>query len=272
VVVLEEQLTVQAEVTVIASGVQVLPPTDQRKLQPIYCSDDSHSGGGHTFQDSIKAVGEGKQYWHGTSYEDWGEIPQERARLLGLAQRALNQGNTRAVVFVSGDQHWGELLAKRMPGSEEFGEEQVLYEVTASGVYKPWSGENIKNGNRLRRRSCDHKGKGPFNQACVFPFKYLGTTYSDCAPREDGDSWCSTKTDLWHDHIAGYWGNCAPKEEELAQTVFSNSTKTCSQSDFYICSAQANYGYIDVNFSENTLRMGIKTPEEKEEMYHEIHY
>ena len=30
--------------------------------------------------------------------------PQERARLLGLTQRALNEGNTNAVVFVTGDQ------------------------------------------------------------------------------------------------------------------------------------------------------------------------
>ena len=29
---------------------------------------------------------------------------QERARLLGLSQRALNEGNTNAIVFVTGDQ------------------------------------------------------------------------------------------------------------------------------------------------------------------------
>ena len=32
------------------------------------------------------------------------QIPQERARLLGLSQRALNEGKTNAVVFVTGDQ------------------------------------------------------------------------------------------------------------------------------------------------------------------------
>ena len=76
-------------------------------------------------------VGEGPD-WPGTSYESWGEMPQvenhqhissqhsniqtmlvcrehpdyskERARLLGLSQRALNEGNTNAVVFVTGDQ------------------------------------------------------------------------------------------------------------------------------------------------------------------------
>ena len=81
--------------------------------------------------------------------------PQERARLLGLTQRALNEGNTNAVVFVTGDQvgeykyncfegsqqkdeiadvilpfsfvqHWAELMAKQMPESEAYGPSQVM--------------------------------------------------------------------------------------------------------------------------------------------------
>ena len=34
--------------------------------------------------------------------------------------------------------------------------------------------------NRLRRRSCDYQGSGPYNQACVFPFRYQGNTYTEC--------------------------------------------------------------------------------------------
>ena len=48
---------------------------------------------------------------------------------------------------------------------------QALYEVTGSGVYQDFN-HDILNGNRLRARSCDHQGDGPFNQACVFPFRY----------------------------------------------------------------------------------------------------
>ena len=87
---------------------------------------------------------------------------------------------------------------------------QVLYEVTGSGVYQDFN-YDIHNGNRfnclylialgfineppssqilrdwlsltkfrLRRRSCDYQGSGPFNQACVFPFRYQGNTYTEC--------------------------------------------------------------------------------------------
>ena len=70
--------------------------------------------------------------------------------------------------------------------------------------------------------------------------------------------------------------------------VFSNSSRTCSQSPFHICLAQvrpsvrrpsvnpsipqANYGYVEVNWAERRLRMGVRTPEEKEEMFHQIEY
>ena len=40
---------------------------------------------------------------HGVVWEH-PEYSKERARLLGLSQRALNEGNTNAVVFVTGDQ------------------------------------------------------------------------------------------------------------------------------------------------------------------------
>ena len=86
-----------------------------------------------TFLQSIARLGESED-WHGVKYEMWGEVPLQRERLLGLAQRSLNRGRTRLVIFVTGDQHWAELMAKRMPESERWGPAQVLYEVTASGV------------------------------------------------------------------------------------------------------------------------------------------
>merc|ERR1719209_932363 len=161
---LEEELAKEAEITVIVSGVQVLQPTDQTKIEEFYCAHDSHSGGGDSFHEAIAKVGE-DDHWLGTGTESWGEVPTERAQLLrlaqrtinsgststivflsgevpterahllGLAQRTINSGSTSTIVFLSGDQHWGELLAKKMPQSEEFGAERVLYEVTASGVY-----------------------------------------------------------------------------------------------------------------------------------------
>ena len=100
----------------------------------------------------------------------WGEVPQERERLVGLAQRSINTGKTKAVIFVSGDQHWAELMAKRMPASDQWGPSQVLYEVTASGVPQHFEAD-LWNSNRLRVRSADHNGQGPANENCVFPFR-----------------------------------------------------------------------------------------------------
>ena len=40
------------------------------------------------------------------------------------------------IIFVSGDQHWAELMAKEMPSSLAFGPAQTLYEVTASGKFQ----------------------------------------------------------------------------------------------------------------------------------------
>ena len=120
----------------------------------------------------------------------------------------------------------------------------MLYEVTGSGVYQDFN-HDILNGNRLRARSCDHQGDGPFNQACVFPFRYQvhimamlemvemvmememvememeegssrmaqGETYEECTYAGSEVSWCSTLTDHTDNHQSGYWGNCAPLDQ-----------------------------------------------------------
>ena len=51
-------------------------------------------------------------------------------------------------------------------------------------------------------------GPSPFTK-CVFPFKYGGVTYSDCAHDQDG-MWCSTKTNSSAHHVSGggHWGTC----------------------------------------------------------------
>ena len=45
------------------------------------------------------------------------------------------------------------------------------------GKYEPITENFIKfspNSNRLRGRSANHQGSGPYNQGCVFPFVYKG--------------------------------------------------------------------------------------------------
>ena len=268
---LDGQLEQKSTVKIIASGIQVLQPTNLKWAQPLFCADDSHSGGGtSSFIDSIKAIGE-DWLWKGTKYESWGEMPQERLKLLGKAQKAINDDKTKAVIFVSGDQHWGELMAKRMPKSKRFGRSQVLYEVTSSGIYQHWKSMD-RNSNRLRDRSCDRKGFGPHNQACVFPWIYKGRKFWNCA-QPDGDApWCSTKTDVFDNHVTGNWGYCGPLKDELAHKTFSNSSKTCAGSKYGVCEAAANYGTIEFDFQNQKVKMAVRFPEENEEISHTISY
>ena len=88
---------------------------------------------------------------------------------------------------------------------------QVLYEVTASGIYQKWP-QNVVNTNRL---------------------------FS------------------------------AP---ELVQQWASNSSRGCDGGQARICRAEANYGFIEVDFRARRISMGVRTPEEGEQSEHVIHY
>ena len=88
----------------------------------------------------------------------------------------------------------------------------------------------------------------------------------------DWPGYISVRVDQAGNHQAGYWGNCGPVEQELVgQLAFSNSSQTCSDS-FFICSAQANYGYVKVDFESQRLEMGVRTPAEEEVMFHQVNY
>jgi alkaline phosphatase D len=228
----EAELARPSEIKVIASGVQVLPPTDQRRGdQADYCADGSHTADNpedESFDDAIYSVGE-DLYWQGPRGETWGEVPQERARLLTAAQRSLNSGTTSAVLFVSGDQHWAELHAKRVPESTAGGgAAQVLYEVTASGIFQNApDADSVSNSNRLRDRSCDDRGSGPPIRECIFPFIYGGQTYTECTWDDNDWEWCAYQVDSHGELVQDKWGYCEYASDELAQTTFSNSTHTC---------------------------------------------
>lgn len=85
---LDAELTRPSVVKVLSSGTQVLPPTDQSRSLGSYCAYD---GPGGSFETSIAAVREDATSV-GTGYESWGEIPQERMRLLQKCQKAINDG------------------------------------------------------------------------------------------------------------------------------------------------------------------------------------
>mmetsp|Transcript_15451 Transcript_15451/g.23322 ORF Transcript_15451/g.23322 Transcript_15451/m.23322 type:complete len:779 (+) Transcript_15451:122-2458(+) len=253
---LEKELNRPSVVKVIASGTQVLPPTDQssRSLDA-YCAYDDEAG---TFLDAIAAVGEDENSL-GTHYESWGEIPQQRAKLLQLCQKAINGGSTQHIVFISGDQHWAEIMAKKMPASDEFGPSVVLHELTASGIDQHWN-EPVDNSNRLRVRSADYKGDGVFVNECNFPFTYGGVQYNECTDVEEPRPWCSIQTSSNGQHVTGQWGYCLEEEAELVQKVVFSGENTCTDQLAHICTAQANYGVIDVDWEAAEISLKVFTP------------
>ncbi|WP_462160320.1 alkaline phosphatase D family protein [Pseudoalteromonas maricaloris] len=94
---LEQELQKPSEIKLIASGIQVLPPLHQGRSKTNYCA----YGDGKTFNAAIASLEETNM--SGTSYESWAEMPAQRERLLRLVQKSVNEGKTKAVVFLSGD-------------------------------------------------------------------------------------------------------------------------------------------------------------------------
>ena len=88
----DNELSKESIIKIIASGVQVLPPTDLITT-PVrtYCSYDGRGG---TFDKAISDVGENKRS-RGTIYETWSHFPQERAKLLQKCQKAINNGKAK---------------------------------------------------------------------------------------------------------------------------------------------------------------------------------
>ena len=58
--------------------------------------------------------------------------------------------------------------------------------------------------------NCATNGGPSSNVSCIFPFKFNGVTYNECALDSDG-YWCSTKVDSSGVHIGGQgnWGICS---------------------------------------------------------------
>merc|ERR550532_332064 len=82
---------------------------------------------------------------------------------------------------------------------------------------------------------------GPYpNQACVFPFRYNGVTYTSCTNQDKSDAWCSTNTTLAGTHIPGYFGYCpssCPGAEGSSCTPGTSYTVDCNTC---VCGADGN--------------------------------
>jgi alkaline phosphatase D len=103
---LELELKLVSDLKIITNGIQILPPTNLQRPLGRYCS----YGDGVLFNEAIESLGE--TGLSGTQYESWAEIPTQREKLLRMVQESINQGFSKNIVLVSGDQHWGETSAK----------------------------------------------------------------------------------------------------------------------------------------------------------------
>jgi alkaline phosphatase D len=254
---LQTELQKTSVIKIIASGTQIMSPTYRSRPLTDYCSYD---GVGGSFDAANSAVGEDSKFT-GTVYESWSEMPQERTRLLQLAQKSINDGFSKKIIFISGDQHWAEIMAKKMPASDLYGASQILYEITASGIDQSYV-EDVKNSNRVRVRTADSMGNGFFDRECNFPFIYKGVTYSNCTSVDRTQEWCSLETDSNNNHVSGRWGNCLPENEELVprNNIFYTGANICSDNYLHVCSAEANYGGISVDWNQNKLTLALYTP------------
>ena len=255
---LEQQLNKESQITFIASGIQVLPPLHLGRSKSKYCA----YGDGAAFNQAIAALNESEL--SGTSYESWAEIPTERERLLRLVQQAINQGKTKAVIFLSGDQHWGELLQKDIPENKAAGKQATVYEITASGFGQSWP-YHIENPLRLPVYA-DTQGDGHYTKQCQFPANYAGVTYQGCLTRDHDKPWCYTQVDSNNKGIEGQWGHCAPQGAAIptgfvGQISPEINSLTTSQRHL-INKSGSNYGLIDIDWQKRHITLAIETSKE----------
>ena len=252
---LGHELKKVSKVKVIGTGMQVMQPTDQYFNDvDSYCANDNE-----TFFDAIAELEETERHL-GTKYESWSQIPQEKLRFLRYLQRAISDGFAEKIIIISGDMHWGEVMAKKMPAAEDYGQSQVIYEVTASGIDQNFPYPD-PNANRLKVRSADTAGDGVYQRECQFPFKYEGVEYDDCIMGTEDTPWCATLVDAERNYMSGDWGYCLPEGDELvprANITVSNE-KSCYEA-LHVCKAQANYGGIEIDWNNSLIQLYLFTP------------
>ncbi|WP_156312620.1 alkaline phosphatase D family protein [Marinagarivorans algicola] len=252
---LEQELEKPSQIKIIASGIQVLPPLHRKRNLNSYCA----YGNGQRFNAAINSLNESND--SGTRYESWAEIPQQREKLLRLAQKAINSGKAKHIIFVSGDQHWGELLEKSIPASTTYGPQATVYEITASGFGQNWP-YDIPNPNRLRIWA-DDKGDGDYRKTCKLPFKASGRTYDSCITQGQNTPWCYTQVNNRGEGVAGAWGNCAP-EGAITPTgqvgkVPNNLSRVSTADRHIINKSGSNYGQIDIDWTNGTIKLSLQT-------------
>jgi alkaline phosphatase D len=247
---LENELKRPSQIKVIVTSIQALQATSRADHPKVFCAYD---GKGGTFDQAAIDLHEDNDNIQATGFESWAQLPQSRTRLLQLAQKSINAGFADKVIFVSGDQQWGEIASKAMPKSIAYGASQTLFEITSSGIGTTWA-EADYNSNRLRIRTSDQQGDGFFDEECKFPFTYQGSEYTACTVAGGRMPWCGLGGDDW--------GFCLPESmEAVPHTNFTFSgSHMCSNNYMHVCNTPANYGGLEVDWEKRLITLSIFTP------------
>ena len=63
-------------------------------------------------------------------------------------------------------------------------------------------------GDPMAQNTCSLKPPSNNISKCIFPFKYLGKTYSECTFDDDTEPWCATALDMFGNMVEGSKGQC----------------------------------------------------------------
>ena len=175
-------------------------------------------------------------------------------------QISLNRGNAQSIIFVSGDQHWAELMVKKMPRipylEGKDGDPQTLYEITASGIFQNWV-KDVPNSNRFKDNSEENSiFRGNCQASNCFPA-------ADVNERVFGDGVMCTTNDMSEEEYT----ICDPINTDFTEEYLSaesNLTRTCTNSKYHTCRRNGNYGGISVDFDKQLVTLSIQTPDTNE--------
>jgi len=101
-------------------------------------------------------------------------------------------------------------------------------------------------------------------QACVFPFKYNGKSYSGCAIQGNNESWCYTKVDQTGHGVPGHRGTCASScRLDYKELEYKGCDASCQIWMFIPgrdeCMLSSDMGlYWDFNVSNDGIPFGCK--------------
>merc|ERR1712012_136652 len=81
--------------------------------------------------------------------------------------------------------------------------------------------------------SCTTSSGPESGKACVFPFRYKGVVYKECATVDQSSAWCSTEVDAGGNFVDGKYGFCpstCPSASSSSTTTTTSTTTAASTS------------------------------------------